>query len=91
MTESASTKRQISIVRYSGIAALVGSVMAETIAETLERVHEQSSPAMGQLCIALEKRRIRPDTIRSWAGALRRGSEDLLALAERMERSNVRS
>ena len=73
---------------FRGMAAIAwgGAVVAETVGDALERVHRQTSPAMGQLCLALEKRRVRPDTIRDWARTLRQGSEDLLKLAEKMEK-----
>lgn len=73
---------------FRGMAAIAwgGSVVAETVGDALERVYRQTSPAMGQLCIALERRRVRPETVRSWAKTLRQGSEDLLKLAERMEK-----
>lgn len=88
-------KTQIRLTRsegatiFRGMAAIAwgGAVVAETVGEALERVHRQTSPAMGQLCIALERRRIRPETVKDWATTLRQGSEDLLKLAERMEKS----
>jgi len=88
-------KTQIRLTRsegttiFRGMAAIAwgGAVVAETVGDALERVHRQTSPAMGQLCIALERRRIRPETVREWARTLRQGSDDLLKLAERMEKT----
>lgn len=62
--------------------------MAETVGESLERISRETSPVLGQVCIALERRRIRPDTLREWAAGLRRGAADLERLADRVEKKS---
>lgn len=57
-----------------------------TVQEILEKVHKDTSPAMGQLCIALERRNIRREQLISWAESLERGASRLRHLAEELRK-----
>jgi hypothetical protein len=59
----------------------------ESIAEVLERVHRETSPHLGRLCIALERRVIKAEDLIAWARCLRRGADDLDILARRLNRA----
>lgn len=80
---------QTAVRAVRGTAAVVsgGSLLAESVADILDRVHRDTSPAMGRLCIALERRRVSPFQLRAWAESLQRGAHDLLKLAETLERA----
>jgi hypothetical protein len=61
------------------------AIVMESVGDSLERVHREVSPAMGDMAIALARRRTRADQLRSWAKTLRRGADDLERVALRME------
>ena len=61
----------------------------ETTDESLKRIHRQVSPSMGQLAIAIERRKVRIQQLRLWAETLQRGAADLYVMANRMERPKL--
>ena len=75
----------VQAVRGAAAVAVGGGMLAESVADILDRVHRETSPPMGDLCVALERRRVRPAQLRSWAEAMARGASDLLKLADRLE------
>lgn len=75
----------IGAVRGTAAIAAGASMLAASVASTLDMVHRDTSEPMGELCIALVRRRVRSAQLRSWAERLQRGAHDLLALAERMD------
>lgn len=83
MSKTAETAENLS--RGAGhLAEGIGMVLG-SVADILDRVHRETSPPMGELCVALERRRVRPEQLRRWAERLSRGAHDLLALADRLE------
>lgn len=72
-------------VRGAAALAAGSSMLTETVADVLDRVHRETSPPMGQLCVALERRRVRSQQLRYWAESLQRGANDLLRLADRLD------
>lgn len=74
------------IARGAAVAAWGAAVVAETVGDTLERIHRETAPTMGQICMTIERRRTRPEQLREWATVLRRASSELLILAERLEK-----
>ena len=85
MSRTAETAENLS--RGAGhLAEGIGMVLG-SVADILDRVHRETSPPMGELCVALVRRRASPERLRSWAESLSRGAHDLLTLAERIERA----
>ena len=85
MRLSGQTDRAPGLVRGVARVAGVTSSVAESVGDVLERVHRQISPPMGDLCMALERRRARIDAVRYWAWVLRQGARGREKLAESME------
>ena len=60
-----------------------------SVADALARVHREVSPAMGYLCVALERRVIRTRDLLSCAEALRRAAEQIEDLAHKLGQREV--
>ncbi len=56
----------------------------ESISSIIARVHREISPHMGNLCIALEQKRVKPTMLDAWVRCLKRGADDLERLAIRL-------
>jgi hypothetical protein len=74
------------IARGAAAVAWGTAFVVETVGDTLERIHRETAPTMGQICTTIERRRIRPEQLREWAKNLRHASEDLILLADRLEK-----
>lgn len=54
---------------------------------TLAAVHLAVGQAMGRLCLALTRRRVRPGDVTAWADVLRAAARELDALASETRRN----
>ena len=86
-----SSQNKANIVKNLSILTAGASGMLESIAEALERIHRDTAPTIGHLSLTIQKRKINPHTLKVWSNSLKRGSEELLKLAEKMEKKNVHS
>lgn len=77
------------IIRALAAISWGSSVIMSSTADVLEKTHASSARVTGNLSIALERRRINPETLRALASTLRSGADDLIKLASELEQKNA--
>ena len=71
----------------SGTTALPAGTRGGTEA-ALSRVHRDVEAAMGQLCLALVRRRLSRGEVTRWVAALREAADELAQLAEQLRKED---
>ena len=83
------TVKGATILRALAAISWGSSVIMSNTADVLEKTHSSSARVTGQLSLALERRRINPETLRGLASTLKSGADDLLKLASELEQKNA--